>query len=261
MLGGFYLLNCKDLDEALSWAAQIPGAWHGRVEVRPIIDFSGEAGDRSRTRRGHPDRGWPGGGHPHPADRRHRRRRGRASRRRLVATETWARDGVPDKPGAWLTTVARNKALDRLRREARADRQGGRGGAPAHRRPRAAPAGDDRLRLLFTCCHPALSIESQVALALRTLCGLTTVEIARAFLVPEATAGQRISRAKAKIARATDPVPDPRGARAARAGCRPCWRASTCVFTTGHDAPAGELARPGRPRRRGASGSVGCCTS
>ncbi|MEY2553187.1 MAG: hypothetical protein QOC57_1047, partial [Ilumatobacteraceae bacterium] len=119
----------------------------------------------------------------------------------MVAADVWRRDGVPDKPGAWLTTVARNKELDRIRREAR-------------RAPKEAEAfrfltegsepsddvdnRDDRLRLLFTCCHPALSPESQVALALRTICGLTTVDIARVFLVPEATIGQRISRAKAK---------------------------------------------------------------
>ena len=141
----------------------------------------------------------------------------------VVAADSWRRDGVPDKPGAWLTTVARNKALDRLRREARrapkeeeafrlADRQ--------HQdRGSAMDDGDsdnrdDRLRLLFTCCHPALSPESQVALALRTICGLTTVDIARVFLVPEATIGQRISRAKAKIAKAHIPYRVPEAARA-----------------------------------------------
>lgn len=159
----------------------------------------------------------------------------------LAATESWQRDGVPDKPGAWLTTVARNKALDRLRREAR------RGAKEAEAvrllTDDPAPAGDDRLRLLFTCCHPALSVEAQVALALRILCGLTTVEIARAFLVPEATAGQRISRAKAKIARASIPyrIPEEHELPARLPAVLACVY---LVFTTGHDAPGGEqLAR------------------
>jgi RNA polymerase sigma-70 factor (ECF subfamily) len=156
----------------------------------------------------------------------------------LAATEVWPRDGLPDKPGAWLTTVARNKALDRLRREARrADKE-----AEAVRllTDQTDPPGDDRLRLLFTCCHPALAIEAQVALALRTLCGLTTVEIARCFLVPEATAGQRISRAKAKIARARIPyrIPEEHELPARLAPVLACIY---LIFTTGHDAPHGEL--------------------
>jgi RNA polymerase sigma-70 factor (ECF subfamily) len=156
----------------------------------------------------------------------------------LTATEVWPRDGIPDKPGAWLTTVARNKALDRLRREARrADKE-----AEAVRllTDETIPAGDDRLRLLFTCCHPALAIEAQVALALRTLCGLTTVEIARVFLIPEATAGQRITRAKAKIARARIPyrIPEEHELPARLPAVLACVY---LVFTTGHDAPEGEL--------------------
>jgi RNA polymerase sigma-70 factor, ECF subfamily len=156
----------------------------------------------------------------------------------LTATEVWPRDGIPDKPGAWLTTVARNKALDRLRREARrADKE-----AEAVRllTDETVPAGDDRLRLLFTCCHPALAIEAQVALALRTLCGLTTVEIARVFLIPETTAGQRISRAKAKIARARIPyrIPEEHELPARLPAVLACVY---LVFTTGHDAPEDEL--------------------
>jgi RNA polymerase sigma-70 factor, ECF subfamily len=120
------------------------------------------------------------------------------------ALERWPRDGVPANPGAWLTTTARNRAFDRLRRV--------RTGAAKVREaavlvpdeppvPRDDDSGvsDDRLRLIFTCCHPALSVEAQVALTLRTLAGLTTPEIARAFLVPEATMAQRLVRAKRKI--------------------------------------------------------------
>jgi len=119
------------------------------------------------------------------------------------ALKTWPRDGVPGRPGAWLTTVARNRARDRLRR----------GAAEAAKLREAAvltvpdePTDDDesgirddRLRLMFTCCHPALAPEARVALTLRTLAGLTTAEIARAFLVPEPTMAKRLVRAKHKI--------------------------------------------------------------
>lgn len=129
----------------------------------------------------------------------------------VVALEQWPETGVPPNPAAWLTTTARRKALDRIRREAkRTDKE-----AEAVRLLDDAqldpPDGtDDRLRLLFTCCHPALAPEAQVALALRTIAGLTTDEIAQAFLVPSPTMGQRISRAKKKIATARIPyrVPD-----------------------------------------------------
>jgi RNA polymerase sigma-70 factor (ECF subfamily) len=119
------------------------------------------------------------------------------------ALERWPRDGVPDNPGAWLTTTARNRARDRLRR-AQTGRAKAREAAMLDPDDFTAPTGasgvdDDRLRLIFTCCHPALSVEAQVALTLRTLAGLTTPEIARAFLVPEATMAQRIVRAKRKI--------------------------------------------------------------
>ncbi|WP_055590000.1 RNA polymerase sigma factor [Peterkaempfera griseoplana] len=125
------------------------------------------------------------------------------------ALECWPRDGVPRRPGAWLTTTARNRAVDRLRRSAteatrlrelaalpgpEAGDCGGPGGVP-----------DDRLRLIFTCCHPALSAEARVALTLRTLTGLTTAEIARAFLVPEPTMAKRLVRAKQRIRNAGIP--------------------------------------------------------
>jgi RNA polymerase sigma-70 factor, ECF subfamily len=121
-----------------------------------------------------------------------------------VALERWPARGVPENPGAWITTTARNKAIDRLRRERTLQhkREALRelealGGADEELTMSAIP--DDRLRLIFTCCHPALAPEARVALTLRTLGGLATPEIARAFLVSEAAMGQRLVRAKRKI--------------------------------------------------------------
>jgi RNA polymerase sigma-70 factor (ECF subfamily) len=120
------------------------------------------------------------------------------------ALERWPRDGVPANPGAWLTTTARNRAFDRLRRVQTGETKVREVAVLISAEP-PPPADDDsgvtddRLRLIFTCCHPALSVEAQVALTLRTLAGLTTAEIARAFLVPEATMAQRLVRAKRKI--------------------------------------------------------------
>ncbi len=137
------------------------------------------------------------------------------------ALERWPTDGVPRNPGAWLTTTARNRAFDRLRRDAvgasKAQEaavtasddegpddpdgyEGGDGDGDGD-----SGIGDDRLRLIFTCCHPALALDARVALTLRTLGGLTTAEIARAFLVPEPTMAQRLVRAKRKIRNAAIP--------------------------------------------------------
>jgi len=138
-----------------------------------------------------------------------------------AALEFWSRTGVPDKPRPWLISTARFKAIDAIRRRARFD--GARRDLVAHMESRVhdAPGGnegsgdeeieDDRLRLIFTCCHPALPPEGQVALTLREICGLTTEEIARAFLVTPATLAQRIVRAKAKIRETAIPyeVPAP----------------------------------------------------
>ncbi|MEV4753736.1 sigma-70 family RNA polymerase sigma factor [Micromonospora sp. NPDC049559] len=127
------------------------------------------------------------------------------------ALERWPRDGVPERPGAWLTTTARNRALDRLRRtavEATKLREMARMTNPDEVPPFDLPDGgvpDDRLELIFTCCHPALPIEARVALTLRSLAGLSTGEIARAFLVPEKTMAQRLVRAKNKIRNAAIP--------------------------------------------------------
>ncbi|MEP6798291.1 MAG: DUF6596 domain-containing protein, partial [Lapillicoccus sp.] len=118
-----------------------------------------------------------------------------------VAVERWPTDGVPPNPGGWITTTANRRAIDRLRREARRDAKQ-RGAQMLHDDAPPAPLGpidDDRLRLIFTCCHPALSLEARIALTLRLVGGLTVPEIARAFLVQETTIGQRITRAKGKI--------------------------------------------------------------
>jgi RNA polymerase sigma-70 factor, ECF subfamily len=126
----------------------------------------------------------------------------------LVAIQRWPEGGVPDQPGAWIVTTARNKAIDRLRRErGLAERRAALALLEAARGQdtEMQTIADDRLRLIFTCCHPALSPEARVALTLRTLGGLSTAEIARAFLVPEATMAQRLVRAKRKIRNAAIP--------------------------------------------------------
>jgi RNA polymerase sigma-70 factor, ECF subfamily len=155
----------------------------------------------------------------------------------VAALSVWQRDGVPDNPGAWLTVAARRRAIDALRRESTL-----RAKLPLLIEPDATPDSDvipdDRLRLVFTCCHPALARDARVALTLRLVCGLTTDEIARAFLVSEATMAARVTRAKKKIAIARIPyrvpaeheLPDRLGA---------VLTVIHALFTTGHTAPTG----------------------
>ena len=159
------------------------------------------------------------------------------------ALTIWPQRGIPARPGAWLTTVARNRARDVLRRESVFRRA-----MPLLVSDEVQPTpedaldapfvDDDRLRLIFTCCHPALSWEAQIALTLRLVCGLSTAEVARAFLVQETTMAARITRAKKKIAVARVPFRVPaREDLPARVGA--VLEVVHLVFTTGHTAPVG----------------------
>ncbi|WP_262284593.1 RNA polymerase sigma factor [Micromonospora sp. MA102] len=160
----------------------------------------------------------------------------------LAALAAWARDGVPDKPGAWLTATAKRKALDVLRREKVFRSKMPLLVEPAEAEMVEEPGGDavpdDRLRLVFTCCHPALAREAQVALTLRLVCGVATGDIARAFLVTETTMAARVTRAKKKIAAARIPYRVPEAAELPE-------RLDTVLtvihllFTAGHTAPTG----------------------
>ncbi|HEV7713587.1 MAG TPA: sigma-70 family RNA polymerase sigma factor [Asanoa sp.] len=154
------------------------------------------------------------------------------------ALKVWPATGIPERPGAWLTQVARNQARDELRRRAAFRRRmpllvTGAAAAAAD-----ASLDDDRLRLIFTCCHPALAREAQAALTLRLVCGLSTSEVARAFLVSPATMAARLTRAKKKIAAARipyrAPAPDQLGARVGVV-----LEVVQLIFATGHTAPAG----------------------
>jgi len=170
----------------------------------------------------------------------------------VAALDAWSRNGVPRSPGAWLTTAARNRALDALRRQQTLRAKlplliepdpepGGLAGA----RPGDRSAGqeddvipDDRLRLVFTCCHPALAREAQVALTLRLVCGVTTAEIAQAFLVSEPTMAARVTRAKKKISAARIAYRVP-GEAELPDRLDAVLTVVHLLFTTGHTAPAG----------------------
>jgi RNA polymerase sigma-70 factor, ECF subfamily len=164
----------------------------------------------------------------------------------VQALEAWARDGVPDRPGAWLTTVARRRALNLLRRRETLARklpllvvpeEAGAPAPPASGEAAAIP--DDRLRLVFTCCHPALAPEAQVALTLRLVCGVATPDVATAFLVSEATMAARLTRAKKKIAAARIPYAVP-SAGELPARLDAVLTVVHLLYTTGHTAPSGD---------------------
>lgn len=166
----------------------------------------------------------------------------------VAALQQWPESGIPDNPGAWLMTTAKHRAIDLFRRNARLERKHEELGRELEAREMAVPdfnaaldddIGDDMLRLMFTACHPVLPTEARVALTLRMLGGLTTQEIARAFLVPEATVAQRIVRAKRTLATERVPFEVPRGAdRAARLSS--VLEVIYLIFNEGYTATAGE---------------------
>lgn len=162
------------------------------------------------------------------------------------ALRRWPDDGVPSNPAAWLTTAARNRALDVLRREAKRSTKETDArllddvSLAVREVTSDSMVRDDLLRLLFTCCHPALAVDSRLALALRTLCGMTTSEIAAVFLVPEPTMGQRISRAKKKIATARIPYRIPADHELPER-LLAVLQVVHAVITAGHHSPEGRL--------------------
>ena len=176
-----------------------------------------------------------------------------------VALEQWPGSGIPDNPGAWLMATAKHHAIDQLRHRKLMGRKHEQLGHEAELQQEMAEdefeaaaddeLGDDLLRLIFTACHPVLATEARVALTLRLLCGLTTGEIARAFLAPEATVAQRIVRAKRTLAEARVPFEVPRGAEL-NPRLSSVLEVIYLVFNEGYSATAGDDWLPGRPSVR-----------
>jgi RNA polymerase sigma-70 factor, ECF subfamily len=158
----------------------------------------------------------------------------------LEALARWPHGGVPDNPAAWLTTTARNRAVDRIRREMRRPDKEAEAMRLLDQAPPPPDGHDDRLRLIFTCAHPAIDPESRVALALRTICGLSTEEVAGVFLVKAPTMGQRLTRVKRKIAEARIPYRVP-GDDELRTRLPAVLAVVYAVYTAGHHAPIGQF--------------------
>ena len=202
-IAGFWIIEAPHLDVALRLAAQGSKHCNRRVELRPFLERMTDVDEViARVHREE----WA------RVVATLARRFGdldiaeeMAAEAFATAVERWPVDGVPPNPGAWLTTTAHRKAIDRLRREAKREEKHKEALMLSDTPEPLGAIDDDRLRLVFTCCHPALAMEARVALTLRMVGGLTVPEIARAFLVQEAAMGQRITRAKAKIKAARIP--------------------------------------------------------